>query len=85
MSKKALNTNDSQTRYIRRPFKPMAGYFLLYLILFAGVITLLKPTDYDSLAERIFWGLITFSLVINIRRHWPAMIALLASRGNNGS
>lgn len=75
-----MNKNAHST-HVRSKFRPMAGYFLLYTILFAGIIIVLKPSDYDSLPERIFWGLLTFSIVINIRRHWPAMKALLNSRG----
>lgn len=71
---------DTKYKYIRREFRPLAGYFVLYVILFIGIVTILKPQDYDHLIERVFWGLITFSIAINTRRHWPAMKALLIAR-----
>ncbi len=75
-----MKSKDQQVKYARREFKPLAGYFVLYSILFIGIIALLRPADYDHLIGRIFWGLITFSVAINIRRHWPAMRALLTAR-----
>ncbi len=70
----------------RRKVRPMAGYFVLNIILLLGIVTLLKAQDYDSLIERLFWALITVGIAINTRRHWPAMKALLdAKRGGHGS
>lgn len=71
--------------YVRREFRPMAGYFLLWVIIFIGIIIILKPADYDSLAERILWGFITFYVAISIRRHWPAMKALLDAKNGGRS
>lgn len=62
----------------KREFKPQAGFFFLYLIVFVCIVAVLGPKDYDSVLERAFWLLITVGIFWNLQRHWPAAHVLLS-------
>ena len=64
----------------QRVFRPMAGFWLLHVAAFIFMIIVLKPSEYDTLLERAFWGFIAFNLSLGIIRHWPAVQALLKKR-----